>query len=122
MVLEHWRNVLKPSGALILTTPNRHRHLNRINRSDTPFGPDHFREFTPEELRRVLEENGFRITYLTGLYVELCINFFRPRPRVDLLQTRFNRPAFKPVMAALVPLGRLMPKRSLELIVIARRS
>ena len=59
--LREWNRVLKPGGILILTTPNRERRTNVLNRENWPYSPDHLREFGFDELNReMLPRAGFK--------------------------------------------------------------
>jgi ubiquinone/menaquinone biosynthesis C-methylase UbiE len=53
--LKEARRVLKPSGALICSTPNRLLTNPGISISDRPFNPYHIREYTHAELKALLE-------------------------------------------------------------------
>ncbi|QQR92099.1 MAG: class I SAM-dependent methyltransferase [Candidatus Iainarchaeum archaeon] len=55
---ECWR-VLRPNGVLALSTPNKKSWFNRITHSYEH--PLHVSLFTPAQLRKVLEEEGFSI-------------------------------------------------------------
>ena len=53
------RRVLKTGGAMVITTPNRGSLINKIfHNNETPI---HFSLFTWEELKKLLEKNGFEI-------------------------------------------------------------
>lgn len=62
--LAECRRVLRPAGVLLVTTPNR---LTFSPGRDTPLNPFHTRELAPEELRLLLRDNGFEVTWLGGL-------------------------------------------------------
>jgi 2-polyprenyl-3-methyl-5-hydroxy-6-metoxy-1,4-benzoquinol methylase len=51
------------SGVLVLSTPNGRRQARKAN-------PHHAHEFTPEELRTVLLEAGFKQPTITGVYLQ----------------------------------------------------
>ncbi len=57
--LEECGRVLKKSGTLIITTPNRDSLLNRLFKSY--YAPAHLSLFNEKELRTLLENKGFRI-------------------------------------------------------------
>ncbi len=73
-MLAEIHRVLKPSGALILTTPNVlcTDNLVRMMTGENPFQPysgwglygGHCREYTPVEVRRLLQETGFEVRSL----------------------------------------------------------
>lgn len=65
------RSLLKPGGLLFLTTPNFNallRHLERSNFSVVSY-PDHLCFFSPQSLRELASEHGFKVVKLrtTGL-------------------------------------------------------
>ena len=57
--------VLRPGGALVLSTPNR---LTFSPGLDRPANPFHTREFTGTELAALLAGNGFRVEHMWGLH------------------------------------------------------
>lgn len=59
-VLEGCREVLRPGGALYLTVPRRHPHEWLFGKSS-----EHFHEFTPDELRWLLDRAGFDVASFT---------------------------------------------------------
>lgn len=63
--LAECRRVLKPSGFLMITTPNR---FTFSPGRDTPLNPFHTRELTATELAELLVEAGFRVDFLGGLW------------------------------------------------------
>jgi len=61
--LKEWRRVLKPSGILVLVTPNA------LYPDPSLFDdPAHCSLFTPATLRSALEASGFRVTDLSALF------------------------------------------------------
>jgi len=60
LFIKEAKRVLKSSGILIITTPNRKSLINRIFHSYE--APLHFSLFTREELFALLEKNGFAIS------------------------------------------------------------
>jgi len=119
--VQEFRRVLSPGGTLILTTPNRRRLANVVDRSERPFSPDHLSELSYDEVRALLAQEGFEVLHATGLYLELFLNWFSPLPKLDRLQRRWNRSWAIPLMRALLPLGGLAPRYSLDLIFVARK-
>jgi SAM-dependent methyltransferase len=71
------RRVLRPSGRLVCSTPNRAVTNPGTAITDPPFNPYHLREYTPDELRtllgrhfgtvELLGQSAFRGGYLGGL-------------------------------------------------------
>jgi SAM-dependent methyltransferase len=57
--------VLRPGGALLLTTPNR---ITFSPNQDTPLNPFHTRELAADELAELLDSTGFAIEFLGGLH------------------------------------------------------
>lgn len=70
--------VLRPSGRLLVTTPNR---ITFSPGRDTPLNPFHTRELAPAELADLLTGAGFEVEELTGL---------RHGPRLRALDKRFG--------------------------------
>ena len=48
-----------PGGTLVLTTPNRLRLANVVDRSERPYSPDHLSELSYDEARALLRARGF---------------------------------------------------------------
>src|SRR5689334_21522536 len=65
------RRVLRPSGTLLMSTPNR---ITFSPGRDTPINPFHTRELNADELAELLTGNGFEIEAMLGV-------FHRPRLR-----------------------------------------
>jgi 2-polyprenyl-3-methyl-5-hydroxy-6-metoxy-1,4-benzoquinol methylase len=65
--------VLKPGGALVLSSPNRDSFHLRVNRllghKDFLCSYDHVREFAYEEMRAMVERIGFRIRDAAGVFL-----------------------------------------------------
>jgi SAM-dependent methyltransferase len=120
--LREFRRVLKPGGALILTTPNRLRLANLADRSERPYSPDHLSELSYDEVHLLLRESGFEVIRSTGLHLELLLNWMSPLPKLDRLQRAWNRPWAVPLMRLLLHAGRLLPRYALDLVFVARRS
>jgi SAM-dependent methyltransferase len=118
-----WARVLRPGGTLVLSTPNRGGLINTAEGFGFPIGPDHINELTLEECRAGLERAGFAVVAVRGIYLELLLNWVRPRGwrLTDLLRTRYNRPSFRWLMEALMALGNLWPRRAWNLVFVCRK-
>ncbi len=57
--------LLRPGGRLLISTPNR---ITFTPSSDTPVNPFHTRELNAAELRELLEDGGFRVEALYGVF------------------------------------------------------
>jgi SAM-dependent methyltransferase len=118
-----WARVLRPGGTLVLSTPNRGGLLNATEGTALPIAPDHINELTLDECRAALERAGFAVVAVRGLYLELLLNWIRPRGwrLTDLLRTRYDRPRFRWLMEALMALGALWPARAWNLVLVCRK-
>jgi SAM-dependent methyltransferase len=117
-----FRRVLRPGGTLILTTPNRLRLANLADGSERPYSPDHLSELSYDEVRGLLQAEGFEVLHATGLHLELMLNWLSPQPKLDRLQRRWNRPWAIPLMRALLAAGGLCPRYAVDLVFVARRT
>jgi len=120
--LTEWRRVLADGGTLILTTPNRDRLLARANRRAMPVHPEHVMEMSLPQAKALLLSCGFEVLDVTGIYLELALNWYRPvGSRVDMLVSLFGQPGqeriYKPFMWA----GKLAPSRSFDLILTCKK-
>jgi hypothetical protein len=106
---------------LLLTTPNRLRLANRVDRSERPISPDHLSELSYDEVHRLLDQAGFEVVRATGLHLELLLNWLSPLPKLDRLQRGWNRRWAVPLMRLLLQAGRLLPRYALDLVFVARR-
>ena len=57
--------VLRPSGALLMSTPNR---ITFSPGRDTPVNPFHTRELNADELTELLESGGFSVSSMSGVF------------------------------------------------------
>jgi SAM-dependent methyltransferase len=119
--MSEFRRVLRPGGTLVLTTPNRRRLANVVDRSERPYSPDHLSELSYDEARALLAAHGFEVVTETGLHLELLLNWLSPLPKLDRLQRGWNRPWAVPLMRALLAAGALAPRYALDLVFVARR-
>jgi SAM-dependent methyltransferase len=122
VAVAEFHRVLRPGGALILTTPNRLRWANHVDGSERPYSPDHLSELSYDEVRRLLEGAGFKVLYSTGLHLELLLNYLSPLPKLDRLQRRWNRRWAIPLMRLFLAAGRLAPRYSLDLVFVAQKN
>jgi SAM-dependent methyltransferase len=121
--LSEWARVLRPGGTLILTTPNRRRLSNRVNRFDFPMAPDHVNELSYAECRRALRAAGLRLIDSRAVYLEACLDWFsRELQKSDSLQTRHNRPRLGPLIGLLMAIGGLCPPIAWNFMFVGRKS
>ncbi len=57
--------VLRPGGRLLMSTPNR---ITFTPGSDVPLNPFHTRELNAAELRELLEDGGFEVQSMSGIF------------------------------------------------------
>ncbi len=119
--LAEFNRVLRGRGTLILTTPNRLRLANLVDRSERPYSPDHLSEVSYDEAHALLGEAGFEVEHASGLHLELMLNWFSSQPKLDRLQRRWNRRWAVPLMRALLAAGALAPRYSLDMIFVTRK-
>lgn len=121
-VLEEWKRVLKPGGVIILTTPNRERLLAKVEGRERPYSPDHLKELSFREIRdEVLPKAGLTVLESTGIYLEVLLNWLRPKPKRDFLQAEWNKEKFVPLMKIMNRFGRVFPQYALDLIFVCRK-
>jgi len=120
--LKEWRRLLKPGGALILTTPNRGRLMNRINHSRRPVSNDHINELSFREAAEALTKAGFDILEQRGFYLEAFLTWWARGAKIDFLQDRGNRENFVPRMKLANRLGHVFPGLAFGMIIVAAKS
>jgi ubiquinone/menaquinone biosynthesis C-methylase UbiE len=119
--MKEWNRVLRRGGSLIVTTPNRTRRINRLNRQDWPVSPDHLREFSYEELNYfLLPRSGFKVLKKKGIYLELRAKSNKWWLE-DYLQREGNTRKNAWMMKLLFRLGHLFPKNAFVLISLAKK-
>lgn len=92
------KRVLKKKGTFVVTTPNIKELRGKFfgHKVDSK----HYQEFTIQELKELLEKNGFEVKYTTGIYVPLPIPFIEHFANIYPVYWLF---------AGLVKLGRIFP-------------
>lgn len=116
-----WLRVLKPGGVIILSTPNRRRLMNVINRADDPVNPEHISEMTYREIGEMLRSEGLVTLHREGIYMEWLFNYFRKGPWIDLLPTYCQKPVYRPVVMASMYAGKLFRPWAQNLVFVARK-
>jgi len=126
--LLEWNRVLRTKGMVIITTPNKNRLSNYINKYERPFSPDHFREFSLEELKNeILPDAGFTVRKATGTYLELLLfskyaGIKISSIREDYLQREGNKNKNIFLMKLFNRLGTFVPSHCLDLVIIAEKN
>jgi SAM-dependent methyltransferase len=118
-VLAEWARLVRPGGVLVVTTPNRKRITNRVNRADTPMGPDHVSELTYDEARALFAGAGLQILETCGVYLELDLEWRSKGTKADLAPLRKHFPGRELVLRGLNLLGRPFPRVALDVIYVA---
>jgi SAM-dependent methyltransferase len=133
--LKSFHRVLRPGGLLLLSTPNIarlssvirllmrksvHPPLEHFFESDFPF-TGHFREYTMEEVQRMLVWSGFDV--VGSRYLQQHDALFLLRHRKRFAHNLFDRISWKEILTfwAWRPLTVLMPSLSQFLFVIAKK-
>ena len=120
--LIEWNRILRDEGIAIITTPNKNRFSNYVSKFERPFSPDHFREFSLEELKNeILPAAGFKMKQATGTYLELLLIRNKGNLKEDYLQRKGNSNSNKFAMLILNKLGSFFPSYCLDLIVVAEK-
>jgi len=120
--LAEWNRVQKKEGILIVTTPNRQRRVNVLNKEDWPVSPDHIRELSFAELNgSLLPGAGYRPLRKRAVYRETWIKRGR-WGKEDHLQREGNTPSNRRLMQILFRVGYWFPRKALDLITVARKT
>ena len=121
--LREWGRLLSPGGVLILSTPNRDRLIARANREDMPVHYEHINEMGLPALREAIRMSSLHVEAVTGIYVELLLNWWRPTgARVDMLRAKFDDARYRPVYEIMMRLGELAPGLSFDLVLVCRKN
>lgn len=80
--------VLRPGGALFMSTPNR---VTFSPGRDTPLNPFHTRELDPTELRDLLTDNGFEVTSMLGVHHGPALRALDKRWNGSFIDAQINR-------------------------------
>lgn len=121
LALAEWNRVLRPGGTLIVTTPNRERFLNRINKTNAVVSYEHLVEFTCDELRTMFDNSGFDMIGAEGIYVELLARWRQTFPYIDPITAMEPQRKYLLALDPLLRLGRFLPEYSFNLTVIGRK-
>jgi hypothetical protein len=113
--------VLRPGGTLIVTTPNRLRLLNRLNRDTAPVSPEHPLEYTYAEMSALLGRNGFHILHREGIYLELLALWRQRYPYSDPLAAPQPMPRHLRVRRQLMAFGRPLPQLAFDMVFVAQK-
>ncbi|MBN1272875.1 MAG: methyltransferase domain-containing protein [Candidatus Aminicenantes bacterium] len=119
--LHSWRDLLKDKGILVLTTPNLKRMINRARGYDLPLSKEHVNEMSLQEWEEILTKSGFNILRKRGIYLELLLTWWRRKNIVDILQSRWNKKAFVPLMKFFMMLGYRLPSHALDMMIVAQK-
>jgi SAM-dependent methyltransferase len=108
--LRAMRELLKPGGLVVVTTPNAYRLLNFLAPASGSelIHPDHTAWHSPHTLKNLLERSGWEVEGVTY--------YQNPAPRID----GALGPVVRGARAAFVALGRLLPYWCDGLVVWAR--
>ncbi|GIV98001.1 MAG: hypothetical protein KatS3mg057_2658 [Herpetosiphonaceae bacterium] len=120
-VIAEWGRVVRPGGILMITTPNRRRLLNRINRAAAPVSFEHLIEYTCSELDRMFEQNGFRVLAREGIYLELLSLWRQRPPYVDPLTVPQPLRRHLLMLKLLMMLGRPLPQLAFDLVFVGQK-
>ncbi|MCR4407956.1 MAG: methyltransferase domain-containing protein [Anaerolineae bacterium] len=108
VLLQEVKRVLKPSGKFVLTTPNKDSLRNRL--WGHRVSHKHYFELNPRQLTRLLENAGFRIVEMKGIYIAI------PIPKVEHYA---NVVPFRGLFHRLIPMGTRLPGLSETMFAVA---
>ena len=75
-----------------------------------------------KELKEIAVRHGYKVLKTTGIYLELGLNWYRPRGvRVDMLIRLFTDPKYRPMYRFFCELGRFLPVRAYDLVIVCRK-
>ena len=80
--------VLRPGGALLMSTPNR---ITFSPGRDTPLNPFHTRELNAAELTELLEQGGFRVEAMLGFFHGAGLAEIDERHGGSIIEAQINR-------------------------------
>jgi SAM-dependent methyltransferase len=106
--LREVKRVLKPNGKFVLTTPNKDSLRNRLWGHQVSH--KHYFELNPRQLAQLLENVGFRIVEVNGIYIPI------PIPRVEHYA---NVIPFRGLFRRLIVMGTRFPELSETIFVVA---
>lgn len=106
-LLREVKRVLKPDGKFVLTTPNKDNLRNRL--WGHRVSHKHYFELNPGQLTQVLENVGFRIVEMKGIYIPV------PIPRAEHYA---NVIPFRSLFRRLISMGARFPELSETIFVV----
>ncbi len=119
--LKEISRVTKPDGIFVITTPNAERLINRVRGFRLPLSAEHVNEMNLAELEKLLEQAGFEVLEKKGIYIELFLNYLKSEDTYDIIQSKLNKPFFKPIMKILMKAGEYFPQYALDLIIVSKK-
>ena len=80
--------VLRPGGLLLMSTPNR---ITFSPGRDTPLNPFHTRELNADELTELLEQGGFKVDAMLGVFHGAGLAELDARHGGSIIEAQINR-------------------------------